>query len=53
MSGTRWEERMSLSDIETIIITIMENRSFDHMLGYLNLPGPGRIPSEGLRNEPA
>ena len=27
---------MALSDIETIILLIMENRSFDHMLGYLN-----------------
>lgn len=44
---------MSLADIETIVVTIMENRSFDHMLGYLNLPDPGRIPSEGLRSDPA
>jgi phospholipase C len=28
---------MALSDIETIVIVIMENRSFDHMLGYLSL----------------
>src|SRR5581483_7889867 len=30
-------EIMALSDIETIVIVIMENRSFDHMLGYLSL----------------
>jgi phospholipase C len=30
--------------IDTIVVVILENRSFDHMLGYLSLPGPGRIP---------
>jgi len=44
---------MSLADIDTIVITIMENRSFDQMLGYLNLPGPGRIPCEGLQADPS
>jgi phospholipase C len=43
---------MALADIDTIIIVIMENRSFDHMLGYLNLPGPNRIPCEGLQGDP-
>ena len=38
--------------IDTIVFLIMENRSFDHMLGYLNLPGPTRIPLEGLRSDP-
>jgi phospholipase C len=28
---------MALSDIDAILIVIMENRSFDHMLGYLSL----------------
>lgn len=28
---------MALADIDTILIVIMENRSFDHMLGYLSL----------------
>ena len=32
--------------IDTIVVVILENRSFDHMLGYLNLPGPERIPLE-------
>lgn len=44
---------MSLADIDTIVTVIMENRSFDHMLGYLNLPGPQQILSEGLRSDPA
>jgi len=39
---------MSLADIDHIVIVIMENRSFDHMLGYLSLPGPGRLPVEGF-----
>jgi phospholipase C len=30
---------MALTDIETIVIVIMENRSFDHMQGYLSLEG--------------
>lgn len=29
---------MSLENIETIVILMMENRSFDHMLGHLSLP---------------
>ena len=37
----------ALELIDTIVVVIMESRSFDHMLGYLNLPGPGRIPLEG------
>lgn len=44
---------MALADIDTIIVTIMENRSFDHILGYLNLPGAGRIPCDGLQADPA
>jgi phospholipase C len=38
--------------IDTIVVVILENRSFDHMLGYLNLPGPERIPLEGLQSDP-
>lgn len=30
---------MSLSNIDTIVIAILENRSFDHMLGYLSVEG--------------
>jgi phospholipase C len=32
---------MALADIDTIVVVIMENRSFDHMLGYLR-PGKAR-----------
>jgi len=35
-------------DIGTIFILMMENRSFDHMLGYLSLDGH---PVEGLRKD--
>jgi len=31
---------MPLARIEHIVVVIMENRSFDHMLGYLSLPPP-------------
>ncbi len=30
---------MDLSRIQNVVIVYMENRSFDHILGYLNLPG--------------
>jgi phospholipase C len=44
---------MPLSDIETIIVVIMENRSFDHVAGYLSLAGtPSPLPVEGLRDDP-
>ncbi len=42
---------MALSDIETIILVIMENRSFDHMLGYLSLDGGMLV--EGLQADAA
>jgi phospholipase C len=42
---------MPLSDIETVVIVTMENRSFDHMLGYLSLD---RVLSvEGLHGDRA
>jgi phospholipase C len=43
----------NLNDIATIVVVIMENRSFDHMLGYLNLPGPDRIALDGVSADPA
>ncbi len=44
---------MPLADIETIVIVILENRSFDHMVGYLSLPStPSPLPVEGLRDDP-
>src|SRR5580692_2718335 len=37
------------SRIDTIVIVLMENRSFDHMLGYLKLPNFGnRADVDGL-----
>jgi phospholipase C len=43
---------MALADIDTIVVAMLENRSFDHMLGYLSLnETPGRIPVDGLRSD--
>jgi len=39
--------------IDTVVVVILENRSFDHTLGYLNLPSSERIPLEGLQSDPA
>src|SRR4051812_27410517 len=45
---------MALSDIDTFVIVMLENRSFDHMLGYLSMPGAApAMPVEGLRDDPA
>src|SRR4029077_13803923 len=45
---------MPLADIDTIIIVIMENRSFDHMVGYLSLPTTqSPLPVEGLQADKA
>ena len=45
---------MALSDIETIVFVMLENRSFDHMLGYLSLgAGPAAFPVDGLRDDGA
>ena len=42
-----------LDQIEHIVVVMLENRSFDHMLGYLSLPasmgGRGRTDVDGLR----
>jgi phospholipase C len=34
---------------DTIIVVMMENRSFDHLLGYLSLPEYGRADVDGLK----
>jgi Phosphoesterase family/Ricin-type beta-trefoil lectin domain-like len=43
----------SLANIDHIVVLMMENRSFDHMLGYLSLPasqgGMGRTDVDGLK----
>ena len=45
----------SLSAVEHIVVVMMENRSFDHMLGYLNLPpwNVGRPGVDGVSLDPA
>ena len=40
----------NLEKIEHIVVLMLENRSFDHMLGYLSLEG-GRDEIDGLREE--
>ena len=40
----------NLGRIDHIVVLMMENRSFDHMLGYLSLEG-GRGDIDGLRSE--
>jgi len=40
-----------LAAIETIIIVVLENRSFDHVLGYLSRPG-GRGDIDGIKDDP-
>jgi phospholipase C len=43
---------MALKDIETFVICMLENRSFDHMLGYLSLDdAPKKLPVEGLQSD--
>ncbi|MBV9214756.1 MAG: phospholipase, partial [Acidobacteria bacterium] len=41
-----------LSLIKTIVVVMMENRSFDHMLGYLRLTGGAWSKVDGIRNDP-
>src|ERR1035437_9213070 len=42
-----------LDAIKTIVVVMMENRSFNHMLGYLSLPPFNRTDVDGLRTDPA
>jgi len=46
---------LDLSRVKNMVIVMMENRSFDHMLGYLNLPQfkNDRVVVEGVSNDPA
>lgn len=45
---------MPLNEVDTIVFLMLENRSFDQMLGYLSLDEtePG-LPVDGLRTDPA
>jgi phospholipase C len=43
---------MALKDINTFVIVLMENRSFDHMLGYLSTAAINPpLPVEGLHGD--
>src|ERR1700733_3752454 len=43
---------MPLADIDTVVVLIMENRSFDHMLGYLAQPtNPAQRQVDGISTE--
>jgi phospholipase C len=45
---------MALQDIQTIVIVIMDNRSFDHLCGYLSLAStPSPLAVEGLQDDAA
>ena len=55
MAGSTFKDKMptDLNSIKTIIVVMMENRSFDHLLGYLSM-APYNWPNvEGLRDDPA
>jgi len=39
-----------LKNIEHIFIVMMENRSFDHLLGYLELPPHNRTDIVGIKD---
>jgi phospholipase C len=41
-----------LSAIKTIVIVMLENRSFDHMLGYRSLASFGKSSVDGLKDDP-
>src|ERR1019366_7976879 len=41
----------NLDQFDTIIVVMMENRSFDHLLGYLSLPPYNRTEVDGLKPE--
>jgi phospholipase C len=43
---------MDAATIKTIVVVMMENRSFDNLLGYLSLPPNGRAEVEGLGKTP-
>ena len=44
---------MDLNLFDTVVVMLMENRSFDHMLGYLSLPKYGGMKVDGLRDDQA
>ncbi|MEA3015831.1 MAG: phospholipase [Sphingomonadales bacterium] len=42
---------MALEDIDHIVFVMLENRSFDHMLGYLSRGPNGRLDIDGIRDD--
>ncbi len=45
---------MPLQDIETIVFVMLENRSFDHVLGYLSTAAANpSLDVDGIRDDPA
>ena len=44
---------MDLNRIKTIVVVMMENRSFDNLLGYWSLDRYGRHDVDGLKTDPA
>jgi phospholipase C len=48
MEGSPAASAGNLGKIEHVVVLMLENRSFDHMLGYLSLEG-GRSDIDGLR----
>jgi phospholipase C len=43
----------TLDPLRTLVVVMMENRSFDHMLGYLSLPPANRVDVDGQSADPA
>jgi phospholipase C len=43
---------VDLGRIETLVVVMLENRSFDHLLGYLSLGPWNRSDVEGLKSDP-
>lgn len=43
----------NLDQIQNIVVVMMENRSLDHMLGYLSLPPSDRTDVDGQSTDPA
>jgi phospholipase C len=41
-------DAVNLEKVDHVVVLMLENRSFDHMLGYLSLTG-GRPEIDGLR----
>ena len=44
---------MALDQIKTVFVVMLENRAFDHMLGYLSLAAHGARDVDGQRDDPA